>query len=119
VTKGGLAGGRLDAGKPSSTERSLLLVHGTFSNAAGAFASLAKSNFFEEVAPLYGERMFAFDHFSISRTPEENVRMLLKELPDKAFTFDVITHSRGGLVLRNLVERPNAFGALASRFTLG
>ena len=119
VTKGGLVSGRLDAGKPSSTERSLLLVHGTFSNASGAFASLAKSNFLEEVAPLYGDRIFAFDHFSISRTPEENVRMLLKELPDKAFTFDVITHSRGGLVLRNLVERRDAFGALASRFTLG
>ena len=81
--------------------------------------SLAQSSFFEDVAPLYGDRIFAFDHFSISRTPEENVEMLLSGLPDKTFTFDVITHSRGGLVLRNLVERPAAFGASASRFTLG
>ena len=95
------------------------LIHGTFSNAASAYRSLAESSFFDDVAPLYGDRIFAFDHFSISRTPEENVRMLLEELPDKNFTFDVITHSRGGLVLRNLVERSAAFGALASRFTLG
>jgi CHAT domain-containing protein len=119
VTKAGLASRRLERGKPSSTDRTLLFLHGTFSNTTGAYASLAQSNFFEEVAPLYGDRIFGFDHFSVSRTPEENARMLLTELPDKAFTFDVITHSRGGLVLRNLAERPDAFDGLASRFTLG
>jgi CHAT domain-containing protein len=119
VTKQGLADRRLNAGKPSSTERSLLLVHGTFSDAASAYASLAKSSFFEDVKPLYDDRIFAFNHFSLSRTPEQNVRMLLEELPDKTFTFDVVTHSRGGLVLRNLVERSKAFGKLSSRFTLG
>lgn len=119
VTKEGLANRRLLAGKPSSRERSLLLVHGTFSNAAAAFGSLAGSSFFEDVKPIYGDRIFAFDHFSLSRTPEENVRMLLSSLPDDTFTFDVITHSRGGLVLRNLVERPAAFGSLSDRFTLG
>jgi CHAT domain-containing protein len=119
VTKQGLAERRLNAGKPSSTERSLLLVHGTFSDAASAYASLAKSSFFEDVKPLYDDRVFAFNHFSLSRTPEQNARLLLEELPDKTFTFDVITHSRGGLVLRNLVERSAAFGPLASRFALG
>src|SRR5262249_9164925 len=56
---------------------------------------------------------------TLSRTPEENVRMLLTALPDTTFTFDVVTHSRGGLVLRNLVERAPVFGDLSSRFTLG
>ena len=119
VTKEGLATGKLQAGKPSSPERSLLLIHGTFSNAASAYGSLAQSSFFEDIAPLYGDRIFAFDHFTISKTPEENVRMLLEELPDIKCSFDVITHSRGGLVLRNLVERPTAFGRLTGRFTLG
>ena len=77
------------------------------------------SNFFERVRGLYGDRIYAFDHFTLSRTPEENARMLLEGLPDKTFTFDVITHSRGGLVLRNLVERSAAFGPLAKRFKLG
>ena len=31
--------------------------------------------------------------------------MLVDSLPQQVSTFDVVTHSRGGLVLRNLVER--------------
>ena len=45
--------------------------------------------------------------------------MLLEGLPRQTTTFDVITHSRGGLVLRTLVERADAFGPLADRFKLG
>ena len=87
------------------SDRSLLFLHGTFSNAASAYGSLANSNFFDRAKALYGDRIFAFNHFTVSRTPEENARMLLEGLPDQHTTFDVITHSRGGLVLRNLVER--------------
>ena len=95
------------------------MIHGTFSNAASAYKDLAQSDFFERASQIYGDRIFAFNHFSISRTPEENARMLLQGLPDKTFTFDVITHSRGGLVLRNLVERTAALGAIAKRFKVG
>ena len=119
VTRQALAGGALGGGRPGAAERSLLLIHGTFSNAAAAFKDLAASDFFSAVAPLYGDRIFAFDHFTLSRTPEENARMLLEGLPDKPFTFDAVSHSRGGLVLRTLVERRGLFGPLASRFTLG
>ena len=45
--------------------------------------------------------------------------MLLDALPDRPTTFDVITHSRGGLVLRHLVERRDLFGPLADRFVIG
>ena len=119
VTQAALKAKNLPLGKPSSTERSLLFVHGTFSNAASAFVSLADSDFFTQVAPIYGERIFAFDHFTLSRTPDENARMLLEALPNKQFTFDVITHSRGGLVLRNLVERSKSLGPFADRFQVG
>jgi len=119
VTRETLAGGALAPGKPTSPERSLLFIHGTFSNAASAYGALAGSTFFDRVKDTYGDRMFAFDHFTVSRTPEENVRMLLEGLPDQTTTFDVITHSRGGLVLRNLVERAELFGPLSRRFKLG
>jgi hypothetical protein len=119
VTRDTLAAGKLASGTLASPDRTLLLTHGTFSHAASAYGPLASSNFFDRVAQLYGDRIFAFDHFTLSRTPEENARMLLGDLPDKTFTFDVITHSRGGLVLRNLVERASAFGPLARRFKLG
>lgn len=109
----------LEPGVPTSPDRSLLFIHGTFSNAASAYKSLAASNFFESVKPIYGDRIFAFDHFTVSRTPEDNARMLLEGLPAHTTTFDVVTHSRGGLVLRNLVERAQVFGPLARRFQLG
>ena len=119
VTRDTLANKALALETPSSTDRTLLFIHGTFSNAASAYGPLASSNFFDQAARLYGDRIFAFNHFTISKTPEENARMLLEGLPDKTFTFDVITHSRGGLVLRNLVERASVFGPGARRFKLG
>ena len=82
VTKETLESGILEPSAPTSTERSLLLLHGTFSDAAAAFRPLAHSTFFDRVASTYGDRVFAFNHFSVSRTPEENARMLLAGLPD-------------------------------------
>jgi tetratricopeptide (TPR) repeat protein len=119
VSKDTLAAGRLEPGKPVSPARSLLFIHGTFSNAASAFRGLAASDFFDRIKGTYGDRIFAFDHFSLSRTPEENARMLLDALPEQATTFDVVTHSRGGLVVRNLVERTKQFGDLGGRFKPG
>jgi hypothetical protein len=119
VSKESLAAGKLDPGGPVLVGRSLLLVHGTFSNAVGAYKELAASDFFARVASTYGDRVFAFNHFTLSRTPEENAHMLLEGLPERPVTFDVVTHSRGGLVLRNLVERATVFGPLARRFKLG
>ena len=75
--------------------------------------------FFEELQAVYGNRIYGFDHFTLSRTPQENVQMLLEALPARPTTFDVITHSRGGLVLRHVVERRDLFGSLADRFVLG
>ena len=105
VTRDTLAAGALAQAKPVSPERSLLLIHGTFSNAAAAYHDLAASDFFERIKDSYADRVFAFNHFSVSRTPEQNARMLLEALPEQTTTFDVVTHSRGGLVLRTLVER--------------
>jgi hypothetical protein len=119
VAPAGKAGLTLTAGTPPPGERSLLLLHGTFSNANGGFGNLASTDFFDRVRARYGDRIYAFNHFSISRTPEENAQMLLDGLPEGEHTFDVITHSRGGLVLRNLVERSAALGAAANRFRVG
>jgi CHAT domain-containing protein len=114
-----LAAGALESVRPASPERSLLFVHGTFSDAASAYRDLATSSFFDRVKDTYADRIFAFNHFSVSRTPEQNARMLLSGLPEQITAFDVVTHGRGGLVLRNLVERSKNFGDLASRFKLG
>ncbi|MGV3756396.1 MAG: DUF7379 domain-containing protein [Verrucomicrobiota bacterium] len=86
-------------------ERGLLLIHGTFSTAHGGFKGLAGTRFFDEAQKLYGTNIFAFNHFTMSKTPEENVKDLLDALPAGDFAFDIITHSRGGLVARELLER--------------
>jgi hypothetical protein len=101
--------------KGNSFGRGLLFLHGTFSNAVGAFKGLAATGFFERIAPLYGDHIYAFNHFSVSKTPEENAKDLLAALPGDQFVFDAITHSRGGLVLRNLVERSSALGPMSKR----
>ncbi|WP_414664929.1 DUF7379 domain-containing protein [Horticoccus sp. 23ND18S-11] len=120
VTRETLASGALVPAVPQPSQgRTLLLLHGTFSDAKGAFDALAQSDFFARIAPLYGDRVYAFNHFTLARTPEENARMLLEALPDAPQTFDVITHSRGGLVLRNLVEQRATLGETSRRFVLG
>jgi len=106
-------------------KRNLLFIHGTFSDASSAFSALAGAHgsdgktFFESVRPQYADRIFAFDHFTVSRTLEENARALLDQLPKGPCVFDVITHSRGGLVLRTLVETARSLGPNAARFQLG
>lgn len=114
---------RLRAVKPDDvTGPALLLLHGTFSHAESAFGDLldAPGDFFAEARRAYGDRIYAWNHFSVSKSPEENARELLDALPDRAggVECDVITHSRGGLVLRTLVELAAGFGAAAPRFKL-
>jgi hypothetical protein len=107
------------------SKRNLLFIHGTFSHASSAFSGLANTRgsdgktFFEAVQPLYGNRVFAFDHFSVSHTLEENAQALLDRLPKGPCVFDVVTHSRGGLVLRTLVEMAASLGPKATSFQLG
>ena len=124
VTTEGLAEGRLPHASPAllapPPARNLLLLHGTFSSTAAAFADLGRGSLLEALAPQYAGRVVGFDHFTVSRTPEENARMLAAALPgDEPFLFDVVAHSRGGLVLRTIVERPEEVGRRASRFAAG
>ncbi|HRY45545.1 MAG TPA: hypothetical protein P5164_16530, partial [Thermoanaerobaculia bacterium] len=124
VSPEGLRDGHLAPASPAlfapPPARNLLLLHGTFSSTASAFADLARSGFFAALEPIYGERIVGFDHFTLSRTPAENARALAAALPgEEPFLFDVVAHSRGGLALRTLVERPEEVGPVASRIATG
>ncbi len=95
--------------------RALLLVHGTFSCAADAFALMPRPTI-EALGRLYGGRMFAFDHPSLHHSPADNVQQLLAMLPPGTnVELDVITHSRGGLVARELIERQPPSGVAGMR----
>ena len=102
----------------ASGGRALLFLHGTFSTTQSAFGELANSAFFDSLQSRYGDAIYGFDHFTVSVTPEQNANDLLALLPQSPATIDVVTHSRGGLVLRNLVERRQRL-ANGDRFVLG
>lgn len=92
----------------------LLLVHGTFSRARSAYDGLAADTaFFAEMTRRYPDRILAFDHPTLHVDPDANVAWLRDRLPDVPLTFDVVCHSRGGLVGRRLADGPRHAGGPA------
>jgi hypothetical protein len=109
----GLPGGEaLDAGRLAAWAGApgLLFLHGTLSRSDRAFGSLPAA-VVEDLHRHYGGRVFAFDHPTASVTPADNAAELARQLPAGAgLELDVVAHSRGGLVARELVERPESLG---------
>jgi hypothetical protein len=99
--------------------RALLMVHGTFSRSHLAFGQLPKA-YIEELHRLYGGRVFAFDHFTLSEDPKKNVQWLVSQMPDDIdLTFDIVCHSRGGLVSRVLNEKQSELSLGGRRLRIG
>ena len=119
VSRETLASKALSAGKPASEERSLLFIHGTFSNAASAYGALAASNFFDRVKETYSDRIYAFDHFSLSRTPEEDPRMFWKACPTRPRHSILLRYCAGDWCCATFFDAPMRLGPLAKRFKLG
>jgi pimeloyl-ACP methyl ester carboxylesterase len=108
--------------------RGLLLVHGTFSTPHGGFGGLPPETM-EALHATYDGRVAAYEHHSVSVTPKENAEFLARLVPDgPPLEVDLVTHSRGGLVGREIasagalrvagmvmVASPNAGTALADR----
>jgi hypothetical protein len=92
--------------------RALLFIHGTFSTAHGGFHDLPPE-FMGELHRRYEGRVFAFNHFTMSHSPEQNVRWFgdaIGPMSASALEFDIVCHSRGGLVARTLAEGKEVFG---------
>jgi hypothetical protein len=84
----------------------LLFLHGTFSRSDLAFRDLAPAEF-RALHDLYAGRVFALDHPTLSVGPAANAQELMARLPEGAdLTVDVVAHSRGGLVGRELAAQP-------------
>jgi pimeloyl-ACP methyl ester carboxylesterase len=83
----------------------LLFVHGTISSTNGAFGSLA--GFEDEATRLfakYGNNAIGFNHHTLTKSVSANAVDFLSALPPGSYKFDVISHSRGGLLARALKE---------------
>jgi len=85
--------------------RALLFIHGTFSTAHSGFQQIP-DDVFAKLHDRYGKRVIAFDHFTLSKSPRENIDWLLSQVPaGRELEVDIVCHSRGGLVARALAER--------------
>ena len=85
--------------------RALLLVHGTFSRTYAAFGGLSRDTV-AELCRRYQNRVFAFDHYTMSEDPRQNLNYFLAQMPEGiSLEIDIVCHSRGGLVSRLLAER--------------
>lgn len=86
----------------------LLLVHGIFSSVEGMLSALPRSAL-QSWYERYDGRLLAFNHPTVSVSPEDNARQLLqtiaRQAPNEALVFDIVCHSRGGIVARTLAER--------------
>ena len=108
--------------------RALLLVHGTFSTPQGGFGSIPEATM-RALHEKYDGRVAAFEHHSVSVTPQDNATFLAGLVPGGSpLQVDLVTHSRGGLVGREIasagvldvrglvmVASPNAGTVLADR----
>lgn len=92
-------------------KRALLLVHGIFGSVEGMLSGLPRS-FMEELHARYEGRVLAFNHLSVTASPEDNARFFLGEAkraaPTAQLEFDILCHSHGGIVSRTLAERAAA-----------
>lgn len=92
-----LAAARLAGGS------ALLLIHGTNSSCRRTFRF--DRQYVDRLHDRYGGRVFAFDHPSIGCSPGENAAELASLLEHAALEqVDILAHSRGGLVARELLE---------------
>lgn len=87
--------------------KTLVLVHGTISSTQGAFKDLLAHASFRAVMNKY-QSVLGFDHKTLSKSPGQNA----SELADALETYlggapcemNLLSHSRGGLVARSLLE---------------
>jgi hypothetical protein len=89
--------------------RSLLMLHGTMSLSHTGLAAIP-TDLMRRLEDHYQGRVWAFDQHTLSVTPRDNAELLIERLRDLGagtgqVEVDIIAHSRGGLVARELAER--------------
>ncbi len=109
--------------KPKSSDRLLVLIHGTFSNTASPVEGLGSG--FLKWAREHYQAVLGLDHWTLSKTPLDNARMLYEQLRTispqllEGRRLDMITHSRGGLVGRAFCELLGGAPAVKNLIFLG
>ncbi|MFL5385770.1 MAG: esterase/lipase family protein [Longimicrobiaceae bacterium] len=94
----------------------LILVHGIFDRVYGAAFSplLVWGDLLERLQAKYGNRVYGYDHETLALGPLENARDLISRLPAHT-EIEILCHSRGGLVVRALLQHPECQASLRAR----
>ncbi len=95
----------------------LILLHGTASSTRGSFSKfwLRQGEHWSTLRKHFGDRIYALEHWTLTRSPIENALSVARLLPGKA-SVSFISHSRGGLIGELLCLNPQAIdlgGAVA------
>ncbi|MFN2524812.1 MAG: esterase/lipase family protein [Actinomycetota bacterium] len=86
----------------------LLLIHGTNSQLHTGFHALPDREL-ETFRERYGNRVIGFDHPTLTLSPAANIDNFMDLLPRGIeLDLDIVCHSRGGLVARELSQRPRS-----------
>lgn len=75
----------------------LVFLHGTLSSTHNAFGAMTQNGTWDLIFKKYHKNVLALEHHTISKSPLENALDFLEAIP-KNCTFDLISHSRGGLI---------------------
>lgn len=99
--------------------RALLFVHGTFSTATAGFGGIPMP-VMQALSQHYEGRTFAFNHFTLSDDPAQNAAWLLDQIPEGiSLDVDIICHSRGGLVSREIAAQGARRGLNVRKIVFG
>lgn len=100
--------GMLTAAKPGPySGRTLLLVHGTFSNNDNLVQELLSTGEGKTLvgrAEMYYKQILVFDHATLAVSPIMNALELTRLMAGSTHSLDVIAHSRGGVLIRLWLE---------------
>ncbi|MEO1255078.1 MAG: hypothetical protein AAFY41_09365, partial [Bacteroidota bacterium] len=91
-------------------KRSLLMIPGTFGNDLVAFGGLSRTHeFHKALFDFYEGRIISFNHYTLAESCTENVDAFIQEFKnlnqDITLNVDVLTRSRGGLLIRHLLNK--------------
>ena len=96
----------------------LVFVHGTGSSTLGSFGELRATgqDVWAALEARFGQRIYAFEHKTLSESPITNALQLVRALP-KGSHVNLVSHSRGGLVADLLCL--SGFDDLIDRYEFG
>ncbi|NND76092.1 MAG: alpha/beta fold hydrolase [Ilumatobacter sp.] len=83
-------------------DRTLLVVHGFMGSIHGSFGFPEAT--VRRLSAAYDDRIIAYDHPTLTPNPRDNAEELLGRLEGHDLHLDILAHSRGGLVARELAR---------------